>query len=102
MRLSASLLFAGSLGACYAPPPPRPRMAVVYAVRQPPAERVEIVPASPGPQYVWVKGFWGWRRNDYVWTAGHWVVPERGYREWVPGKWDRDRNGWLFIEGHWR
>jgi hypothetical protein len=100
-RIMAGLVTVSSLGACavYA----RPRgFGMEYVVRQPPVERVEVVPASPGPQYVWVNGYWSWRRGGYEWVAGQWVVPARGYHEWVPGRWERDPGGWFYVEGHWR
>ena len=100
VRLVVGVVAIGSIGACAANP--RPRTNVVYAVREPPVERVEVIPATPGTEYVWVKGHWAWRRNDYEWIPGHWVVPERGYRQWVAGRWAHDRYGWYFIEGHWR
>jgi hypothetical protein len=99
-RVAAMVVAAGAVGACAANP--RPRVGVEYAMREPPAERVEVIPSAPGRDYIWVKGHWGWRRNDYEWVPGRWVVPERGYREWEPGRWERDRNGWFYIEGRWR
>jgi hypothetical protein len=104
IRVTAALLAVGAVGAvgaCAASPRPR-RVGVEYAVRQPPAERVEVIPASPGGDFVWVKGHWGWRGNEYAWVPGHWVVPERGFREWVPGRWEHDRGGWFYVDGHWR
>ena len=100
MRVIAGLMAVSALAACAANP--RPRAGVEYVVREPPRERVEVIPRSPGVEYVWVKGHWGWRRNDYEWVPGHWAVPERGFREWVPGRWEHDRGGWFFVEGHWR
>lgn len=100
IRIAAGVLAVGATGACAANP--RPRVGLEYAMREPPRERVEVVPTSPGREYVWVKGHWGWRRNDYEWIPGRWAVPERGYREWEPGRWDRDRNGWFYVEGRWR
>jgi len=81
---------------------PRPRVGVEYAMRRPPAERVEVIPAAPAAGYVWVKGHWGWRQNDYEWIAGHWAMPDRAFRDWVPGEWRHDRYGWFYVEGHWR
>jgi hypothetical protein len=99
-RAAAAVIAAGMLGACANNP--RPRVGVEYAMREPPSERVEVIPAAPGRDYAWMKGHWGWRRNDYEWIPGRWVVPERGYRNWEPGRWERDRNGWFYIEGRWR
>ncbi len=34
---------------------------------------VVVRPARPGPQYVWVDGYWGRNaRNQQVWVSGHW------------------------------
>jgi WXXGXW repeat (2 copies) len=100
VRLMAGLIAVSSVGACMVSP--RPRLGVEYVVRRPPVERVEVIPASPGPTYVWVNGYWSWRRDGYEWVGGRWVVPERGYGEWVAGRWEHDPAGWFFVEGHWR
>ena len=81
---------------------PRANVGVRYVVREPPAERVEVISRAPANDYVWVKGHWAWRRDDYEWIGGHWTQPERGFREWEPGRWEHDRNGWFWIEGRWR
>ena len=40
----------------------------------PPRPVVETRVASPGPGYVWVKGYHRWehRRDGYVFVEGHW------------------------------
>jgi len=42
----------------------------------PPPPRHEIVVEAnrPGPDYVWVDGFWDGTPGHYVWQAGHWIV----------------------------
>ncbi len=100
IRAVAGMIAASTIGACYANP--RPRLGVEYVMREPPAARVEVIPVSPGAEYVWVGGHWGWRRENYEWISGRWMIPARGYSAWVPGHWERDRAGWFFIEGHWR
>ncbi len=90
---------AAGLAAC-APPPRR-----VYVVRAgPPANVVEAIPPAPGPEYVWVRGYYKWDPDAraYVWAPGHWVVPPQGYHEWVPGHWADGDGGWVWVEGHWR
>jgi len=37
-----------------------------------PPSQVELVPAQPGPAYVWVPGYWAPRPGGYVWIEGHW------------------------------
>ena len=101
LRMAFCLIVTSALSACYYTSP-RPRLGVAYVVRQPPTERVEVISTSPGIEYVWVRGHWGWRRDEYEWIPGRWVVPERGYHEWVAGRWEHDRGGWFWVEGHWR
>ncbi len=43
--------------------------------------QVEYVGASPGPDYYWYPGYWGWN-NGWVWVGGYWG-PRVGYRGWV-------------------
>jgi hypothetical protein len=68
----------------------------------PPAEVVEVVPARPGPEWVWVKGHHKWEGGRYVWVHGEWRRPPRGMREYVPGHWDHDPQGNFWVEGYWR
>ncbi len=102
MTVAAWIRFAAgsAVAATLACAPAHPRR--VYIVRRPPVEVVEVVPASPGPEYVWVKGHHRWTGDDYVWVPGHWAVPPRGYAVWVPGHWAERDGGWVWIEGHWR
>jgi hypothetical protein len=37
-----------------------------------PADRVEVVTARPGPDYVWVGGRWDRRGDEWEWTSGRW------------------------------
>jgi hypothetical protein len=76
-------------------------LGVVYAERRPPPDRVEMIVGAPGGEFVWMRGYWRWERNDYVWVPGRWVRPERGYHKWVPGHWKQSRHHWYWIEGHW-
>lgn len=89
---------AAAVVACAPPPPP----GAVYVMRGPPAEVVEVIPASPGPDYVWVRGYYRWEGNEYRWERGRWAVAPAGYHAWVPGAWRQHEGRWYFVEGHWR
>ena len=93
-HVSIGLNIGGGYG-YYAPPPP-PR--VVYY-------------ASPGPEYVWVNGYYysvgrGWR-----WRAGYWSLPPYANAYWVApryvggryytGYWGR-RGGYGYRVGYYR
>lgn len=50
-----------------------------YAAPPPPPPPVAYMPASPGPGYVWVQGYWGYVGNRYVWNNGYWNQPAYAY-----------------------
>lgn len=74
----------------------------VIVTRTPPAVRVETETVSPGPGYVWTRGYWRWTGADYVWVPGSWVVRPRPAAVWVQGQWLRRGAGWVYIAGHWQ
>jgi len=81
---------------------PGPGERVVYVREAPPRPRVEVILVRPGPRYVWVDGYWAYRRNNYVWAPGRWVLPPRHGAVWVGHTWHRAKGGWYVTGGHWR
>ena len=75
----------------------------VQAPPPPPAAQPEVVPAKPGPSYVWVPGSYTWQpaNKTYVWVPGHWTIPPQGF-VWVPGHWETQANGTVWVDGQWR
>jgi hypothetical protein len=69
---------------------------------EPPAIRREVVYASPGPNYVWLPGYWAGSGRGYYWVAGRWTRPPRARAVWVEPRWERRNQGWFFIRGRWR
>lgn len=64
---------------------------------------VVTTPACPGPDYVWMSGYWSVKGHDRVWVAGSWqyrpkhvvVVCDRDRDRDHGYSYDRDRNhGW--------
>jgi len=55
----------------------------------PPAEQVDVVAVgvAPGPDYVWVQGYWRWNGRVWVRVGGHWHRRPYGYRYYRPGCW---------------
>src|SRR6185312_14069874 len=49
----------------------------------PPPPRHEVIVASPGPDYVWVNGYWGGEPGHYSWVGGHWDRPPHRGSVWV-------------------
>jgi hypothetical protein len=102
-RLALPLLLALSLSACVVVPSrpvaPYGGGVVVVPTAPPPLPR-EVVPAQPGPGYVWIPGHWNWSGHRHVWQSGHWSAPRRG-QVWVPRRWVPGPGGHHQHGGHW-
>ena len=73
-----------------------------YTSTAPPPIRVETYGPAPGPGYVWVNGYWGYRGNAYVWSPGRWDRPPRGRSRWEQGRWEQRGNRYHWRDGRWR
>ena len=69
---------------------------------EPPAAQVEVQPVIPGPDYIWVPGYWNWGVNGYFWVGGRWGRPPHPGAVWVPHGWERRGGRWHLHGGHWR
>lgn len=68
---------------------------VLYTRLPPPAPLVEVVLPPPGPEYVWLNGYWYWSGAEYLWLRGHWSLPPAGGYLWVA-------SGWMYFDGRYR
>lgn len=81
-------------------PQPYGSAATVIAV-PPPVPRAEAIPAAPGPNHVWISGFWRWSNGRHAWAPGHWEPTRSGFF-WAPGHWVRHGSNWTFSGGFWQ
>jgi hypothetical protein len=88
--LTAVLLIAGSvlsaqvsIGIRIGPPPP-PRI-------------VRALPSRPGPDYVWIEGYWYPVGGRYRWHDGYWTRPVYPRAHWIAPRYDGGR----YFEGFW-
>jgi hypothetical protein len=60
-------------------------------------------PAIPAQGYLWVPGFWAWRKSvpDYFWVPGTWVRPPQPGLLWTPPYWSRVDGRYAFHAGYW-
>ena len=60
-------------------------------------------PAIPAQGYLWVPGFWAWRKSvpDYFWVPGTWVQPPQSGLLWTPPYWSQVDGGYAFHAGYW-
>ena len=73
---------------------------VSFGVRigPPPAPRfVRVRPSRPGPNFVWIDGYWYPVGNRYQWHNGYWTRPPYGGAVWVGPRHD----GRGFYQGYW-
>jgi hypothetical protein len=90
-KLLAFLLLAG--GCAFAVD-----FSVGIRIGPPPAPRVvRVRPASPGPGYTWVDGYWYPNGSRYVWHNGYWTRPPYEGATWIVPR----HEGGMYYEGHW-
>ena len=83
LLVGASLLTAQvSIGIRIGPPPPRV---------------IRVVPPSPGPDFIWVGGYWYPVGGHYRWHDGYWTRPPYAGGRWVEPHHDGER----FYNGYW-
>ena len=63
----------------------------------PPAPRAYRVPPQPGPDYVWVEGYWYPVNGRYRWHDGYWTRPPYADAYWVAPYYQGDQ----YYTGHW-
>ena len=63
----------------------------------PPPRVVRVLPRSPGPDYIWVAGYWYPVGRKYRWHDGYWTRPPYAGARWVGPRHDGER----FFEGRW-
>lgn len=98
MLLTGMSVFAAqvSIGIRIGPPPP-PRV-------------LRMQPPRPGPEFVWIEGYWYPVGKKYRWHAGYWtqppyagarwVVPRHDGQQYFAGYWEGDR-GRIEHDHHW-
>lgn len=58
-------------------------------------------PYVPGPDFIWMPGYWAWGPAGYYWVPGSWVLaPEPGLL-WTPGYWGWNNTVYVWHPGYW-
>ncbi len=83
MLLACGSIFAAQISVRIGPPPP-PRV-----------ERVR--PLSPGPDFVWVDGYWYPLNGHYRWHEGYWTRPPYEGARWIRPHHEGDE----YYNGYW-
>ena len=69
----------------------------------PPTAPVEqtVVEPAPGPQYVWVDGYYEWKGTHWHWKKGHWERPPHHGAVWVAPKYSSYHGHYVWVPGTW-
>jgi len=100
-------ILAGGLAATALPqipvpvPVPLPGLEVRFTTGHPPSPRYERRPPRPGPDYVWVSGFWNWDGARWGWVSGRWEVAAAPDAYWIGARCVRSERGYIYEPGHW-
>jgi hypothetical protein len=84
LTLAAASAFGQvSIGIQIGPPPP-PRV-------------VRVLPPRPGPEFMWVQGYWYPVGNHYKWHDGYWTRPVYPAARWMAPHYEGGR----YFAGYW-
>jgi hypothetical protein len=74
------------------------QVSIGIRIGPPPAPRVVYEPSpTPGPNFVWVEGYWYPVGNHYKWHNSYWTQPPYEGARWVGPRHDGER----FYGGYW-
>ena len=78
-----------------------PGLHIRVAPDAPPRPRVEVRPARPSRNHVWIGGAWDRRDDRWAWAPGRWEVPAERSHRWIKPRYHRDRDSYRYEPGHW-
>jgi hypothetical protein len=67
----------------------------------PPPPQIEVIPAAPSPNHLWIAGYWGWRDGRHFWYPGRYELRRPGL-SWQAPAWGRYGRYWRYSPGRWR
>jgi hypothetical protein len=67
----------------------------------PPPLPVYEQPPIPGPEYLWVPGYWSYGPYGYFWVPGTWMQPPSVGLLWTPGYWGWSAGFYVWSPGFW-
>ena len=67
----------------------------------PPPIPVYEQPICPGPDYIWVPGYWAWGLDGFYWVPGYWVLAPFIGALWTPGWWGWSGVAYVWHPGYW-
>lgn len=95
-KLLGTLLLGAALFAAI--PAQSAQVSVGIQIGAPPPPRVlRVRPVQPGPDYLWIDGYWYPVNGRYIWHQGYWTRPPYPGAHWIGPRHDGGR----FYGGYW-
>ncbi len=91
LGLASAFLLAGSYAASA-------QVNIGIQIGAPPPPRVVVErPVAPGPEFVWIEGYWYPLSGHYRWHEGYWSRPPYAGAVWVVPR----HEGGRYYGGYW-
>ena len=75
MRIVEAALLIGTILCSVSAVRAQAKISIGIVIGTPPPPRVVFQPAQPGPDFVWVEGYWYPVGRQYSWHEGYWTRP---------------------------
>ena len=93
--LRSALLFAILLAGSHAA---SAQVSIGIRIGAPPPPRViAVLPSRPGPDYLWIDGYWYPVAGHYRWHQGYWSRPPYVGARWIGPR----HEGGRYFAGYW-
>ncbi|HVW11359.1 MAG TPA: YXWGXW repeat-containing protein [Bryobacteraceae bacterium] len=74
------------------------QVSLGISIGAPPPPRVlRVHPRQPGPDFIWVDGYWYAEGGRWVWHQGYWTRPPYAGATWIAPRYEGGR----FFAGYW-
>lgn len=74
------------------------QVSIGVSIGAPPPPLLIVAPSPyPGPDFVWIEGYWYPVKHQYKWHRGYWTRPPYERARWVAPR----HNGERFHGGYW-
>lgn len=87
--------------AAQVPLPPHPSLEIHIGHTRPPRLRFERRGPRPDRYSIWIRGFWDWQGDQWIWIPGHWDRPRERHVRWIAPRYHREYGAWRYEPGHW-
>jgi len=71
------------------------------APEAPPRPRVEVRPARPGRNHVWIDGYWDRQDDRWAWAPGRWEEPSQHGTHWIKPQYRKEGGAYRYEPARW-